>query len=106
RRFLHVPGGALTAHHSSMMARWRGRCDRRACGDVAEPIAQLRVPRPPVKIGNPSFEPEGTGKRDLCQVECAAHQRMVDLYLPEITHSSTAVCFELDDCGRTLVLRS
>ena len=31
---------------------------------------------------------------------------MVDLYLPEISHSSTAVCFVLDDCGRTLVLRS
>jgi hypothetical protein len=77
----------------------------KACGDVAEPIAQLRVPRSPVKIGIPSFEPEGAGERNLRQVECAAHQRMVDLRLPEVSHSSAAVCFVLEDCGRTLVLR-
>ena len=76
-----------------MCARWRGRCDRRAAGDVVEPIAQLRVPRPPMKIGNASVEPEGTGERDLRQVEGAAHQRMVDFYLPEVGHPFTAVCF-------------
>ena len=59
--------------HSSMCARWRGRCDRRSGGDMVEPIAQLRVPRPPVKIGNANFEPEGTGERDLRQVKGAAH---------------------------------
>ena len=66
---------------------------------MAEPIAQLRVPRPPMKIGNASFEPEGTGERDLRQVECAAHQRMVDFYLPEVSHSFTAMSLVMEDCG-------
>ena len=72
---------------------------------MAEPIAQFRVPRPPAKIRNPSFEPEGTGERDLRQIEWAAHQRMVNLHLPAVGHSSAALCFVLENRGRTLVLR-
>src|SRR6266576_1606057 len=30
---------------------------------------------------------------------------MLDLGLPEISHSFTAVCFVLEDCGRLLILR-
>src|SRR3990172_2879659 len=83
---------------------WRGHSERRACGNVVEPSAQLRVPRPPAKIGIPSFEPEGSGECDLRQIECAAHQRMVDLCLPEVSDSSAAVCFVLENSGRTFIL--
>ena len=56
-----------------------------------------------MKIGIPSFEPEGAGERNLRQVECAAHQRMADLRLPEVGHAPAALCFVLEDGGRTLV---
>jgi hypothetical protein len=80
------------------MMCWRRRhCKRRARCDGGEPIAQLRVSRPPVKIGKPRFEPEGAGECELRHIEYAMHQRMIDLPLPQIDHSFTAICFVSDD---------
>src|SRR5688572_22775193 len=57
----------------------------------------------PAQIGIAGFEPESTCKRDLRQVEWAAHQRMADLCFPEIGHSFAAVCLVLENRGRTLI---
>src|SRR5438309_10673045 len=64
------------------------------------------MPRPPVKMRIAGFHPEAAGKRDLRHVERAAHQRMVDLRLPQLGHSPGALRLVLEDAGRALVLRS
>ena len=40
---------------------------------------------------------EAAGERDLRHVECAAHQRMVDLHFPQVGHPPSAGCFVLED---------
>src|SRR4029453_12933432 len=92
------PTDCLAPHHSSIMRRRHSRGHRRACSDRTEPIAKFWMPGPPVKIGNPSIEPKGTGERDLRYVECATHQWMVDLPFPQIGHPFTTICFVSYHC--------
>src|SRR6266542_5934009 len=87
------------------MRRRHNRGYRRACGDRTEPVTELRMFRPPVKIGKPRFEPEGTRERDLRHIERSAHQRMIDLPLPQVCHSLTAICFVSDNRRRLFVFR-
>src|SRR6266481_252190 len=97
---------SLGLPRSNMMGRWCCRGESGTSGDAAEPIAELWVPRPPVQIGIAGFEPESTGERELRQIQGALHDRMIDLRLPEVGHSSAALRFVRDNRRRTLILRS
>ncbi len=50
------------------------------------------------------FQPQGTGKSDLDQIEPASHHRMIHLCLPEIGHSPGAIRFVTDYRRRLFVL--
>ena len=98
-----MSGGLYVWSTYSTRRGWRCRNKRWVCGDGVEPGRQLGVSRPPTEVGIESFHSEGAGERDLSQVEGAAHQRVVDLQLPEVGHANAALGFVLEDRGGALV---
>jgi hypothetical protein len=56
-----------------------------------------------MKIGIARFKAKAACERDLGHIECAAHKRSVDFYLPEVRHALGAVCLVLNRPRGTLV---
>ena len=73
-----------------MLGWWRSRGKRRADGETVEPSAELWMVWPPEKFGIASLEFERASEGDLSQAQDAAHQRMIDLTFPQVSHSAGA----------------